>query len=178
LSLVDAHGVILERPIESNFHFPVVTGINADMPRDDREARMQLFYGFSQQVDSAHPGAMDRVSEVDISDVHDLRATITGLQEADVSVVSSTDADAASQSLVRSDAPILVHFGDADFGAKYQALIENIGQWRVTVGRVESVDLRFLKEAVVNPDTQIAEVKRAPMQVSEKKRATGGSKHP
>ena len=85
LSLVDAHGVILERPIEGDFHFPVVTGISPDMPRDDREARMQLFYGFSQQVDSAHPGAMDRVSEADVSDVHDLRATITGLQEADVS---------------------------------------------------------------------------------------------
>ncbi len=130
LSLVDAHGVILERPTEGDFHFPVVTGINAEMPRDDREARMQLFSGFSQQVDSAHPGAMDRVSEADVSDVHDLRATITGLQQADVSFASSTDADAASQSQVRSDAPILVHFGDADFGAKYQSLIENIGQWR------------------------------------------------
>jgi cell division protein FtsQ len=174
LSLVDAHGVILERPIEGDFHFPVVTGINAEMPRDDREARMQLFSGFSQQADSAHPGAMDRVSEVDVSDVHDLRATITGLQEADVSGAASTDA--AFQSEARTDAPILVHFGDADFGAKYESLIENIGQWRMTVGRVESVDLRFLKEAVVNPDTQIAAVRHAPMQVAEKNRAATRSR--
>jgi cell division protein FtsQ len=178
LSLVDAHGVILERPIEGDFHFPVVTGIAADMPRDDREARMQLFSGFSQQVDSAHPGAMDRVSEADVSDVNDLRATITGLQEADDSGAPSTDADAASQSEVRTDAPILVHFGDADFGAKYQSLIENIGQWRATVGRVESVDLRFLKEAVVNPDTQIAPVKHAPLQVSVAKHGTKRSRRP
>jgi len=176
LSLVDAHGMILERPIESAFHFPVVTGINPEMPRDDREARMQLFSGFSQQADSAHPGAMDRVSEVDVSDVHDLRATITGLQEADVLSASSTDA--ASQSEARTDAPILVHFGDADFGAKYESLIENIGQWRVTVGRVESVDLRFLKEAVVNPDTQIVAVKHAPMQVSVAKHETKRSRRP
>ena len=178
LSLADAHGVILERPIEGAFHFPVVTGISTDMPRDDREARMQLFYGFSQQVDSAHPGAMDRVSEADVSDVHDLRATITGLQEADVSGAPSVDANAGSQSEVRTDAPILVHFGDADFGAKYQSLIENIGQWRVTVGRVESVDLRFLKEAVVNPDTQIAAVRHAPMQVAVKNRAATRSRRP
>ena len=48
---------------------------------------------------------------------------------------------------------ILVHFGDSDFGAKYQSLVDNIAQWRATAGRVESVDLRFGREAVVNPDT-------------------------
>jgi cell division protein FtsQ len=178
LSLVDAHGVILERPIESDFHFPVVTGIAADMPRDDREARMQLFSLFSQQVDSAHPGAMDRVSEVDLSDVSDLRASVTGLQEADISAASSADSDADSQNQVRSDAPVMVHFGDADFGAKYQSLIENIGQWRATVGRVESVDLRFLKEAVVNPDTQFAPLKHAPLQVSVTKHGTKRLRRP
>ena len=50
------------------------------------------------------------------------------------------------------DAPILVHFGDSDFESKYQTLLDNIGQWRATAGRVESVDLRFNGEAVVNPD--------------------------
>ena len=173
LSLVDAHGVILERPIEGAFNFPVVTGITADMPRDDREARMELFSSFSQQVDSAHPGAMDRVSVADVADVHDLRATITGLQEVSAAATSA-DPDAGSGSQVRTDAPVLVHFGDADFGAKYQSLVENIGQWRATVGRVESVDLRFLKEAVVNPDTQIAPLKHAPLPVSAAKH---GAKH-
>ena len=52
----------------------------------------------------------------------------------------------------RCDAPMIVHFGDSDFAAKYQTLIEDIGQWRATAGRVESVDLRFSREAVVNPD--------------------------
>ena len=178
LSLVDAHGVILERPIEGDFHFPVVTGIAADTPRDDREARMQLFSLFAQQVDSAHPGAMDRVSEVDVSDVNDLRATVTGVQESDISAVSSADSDAGFEAQVRTDAPIVVHFGDADFGAKYQSLVENIGQWRATVGRVESVDLRFLKEAVVNPDTQIAPAKHAPMQVAVKSRTATRSRRP
>jgi cell division protein FtsQ len=153
LALVDAHGVILDRPVEGTFHFPVVTGISTDMPPDDREIRMQLFSAFSQQVDSARPGAMDLVSEVDLSDANDLRATITGLQNATVSGASSSESDASSGNTAQADSPILVHFGDADFGAKYQSLVDNIAQWRATVGRVESVDLRFVKEAVVNPDT-------------------------
>ena len=151
LSLVDAHGVILDRPLDGDFHFPVVTGINAEMPQDDREKRMQLFAGFSQQVESASGDAMDQVSEVDLSDGHDLRATITGLQGASASGVSFSGGSSVDSA--EADSPILVHFGDDDFGAKYQSLIENIGQWRATVGRVESVDLRFVKEAVVNPDT-------------------------
>jgi cell division protein FtsQ len=51
------------------------------------------------------------------------------------------------------DSPVLVHFGDNDFEAKYRTLLDGIGQWRAKTGRVESVDLRFNGEAVVNPET-------------------------
>ena len=53
LALVDVHGVILDRPLKANFHFPVITGIGADMPSEDRELRMQMFAGFTQQVEAA-----------------------------------------------------------------------------------------------------------------------------
>ena len=66
----------------------------------------------------------------------------------------------------------LVHFGDSDFEAKYQTLIENIGQWRAKAGRVESVDLRFSREAVVNPD-MIAAGRRAPAEASCAAQARG-----
>ena len=79
MALVDIHGVILDRPLEGNFHFPVVTGIGANTPAEDREKRMQLFAGFTQQVASARAGALEQVSEVDLSDEHDLRATLSGL---------------------------------------------------------------------------------------------------
>jgi cell division protein FtsQ len=148
MALVDVHGVILERPIKGYFHFPVVTGISPDVPQDDREERMQLFSGFLQQIEAAHPGAGEQVSEVDLSNAHDLRATLTGLQ-----TVSAATSDASGTGQV--DAPIVVHFGDSDFASKYQTLIEDIGQWRATTGRVESIDLRFGGEAVVNPDTTI-----------------------
>lgn len=150
MALVDVHGVILERPLEGDFHFPVVAGIAADMAQEDREARMQLFSGFIQQIEAAHPGAAEQVSEVDLSDAQDVRATLTGLQPASTNRGAAPD-DTGEWG--QADAPVVVHFGDGDFASKYQTLIEDIGQWRATTGRVESIDLRFGGEAVVNPDT-------------------------
>jgi cell division protein FtsQ len=140
MALVDVHGVVLDRPLEGNFHFPVVTGISPDMTLEDRAKRMQLYSGFAQQIDTVRAGALDQVSEVDLSDGNDVRATLTGL-----------GADDLSGNAV--DAPVLVHFGDSDFASKYETLVDDIGQWRAKAGPVESVDLRFNREAVVNQDT-------------------------
>ena len=41
LSLMDADGVILERPAEGEFRFPVVSGITESLPRDVRELRVR-----------------------------------------------------------------------------------------------------------------------------------------
>jgi cell division protein FtsQ len=163
MALVDAHGVILERPLEGNFEFPVVTGIRADMAADDREKRMQLFSGFLQQVETARAGSVKQVSEVDLSDANDLRAMITGLQPG-----SSAGAADAAGSWSQADAPLLVHFGDGDFQTKFTNLLENIGKWRATAGRLESLDLRFNGEAVANPDTSVASKQPAPKQVVSK----------
>ncbi len=171
MSLVDVHGVILDRPVQGKFHFPVVTGMNAEMPADEREKRMQLFAGFMQQLGSARAGAADQVSEVDLSDAHDLRASLTGFQNGTASAANSvgstspesssgsasgSSSEPSSESWGDADAPILVHFGDSDFEAKYQTLIDKMAQWRATAGRVESVDLRFNGEAVVNSDTPVS----------------------
>lgn len=159
MSLVDAQGVILARPLQGNFHFPVVTGISAEMPIDDRERRMQLFADFSRQVEAAQPGAMDHINEVDLSDLTDLRATIAGLP-------GSPAANAA-------DAPVLVHFGEGGIEEKYRSLVENFAQWRATVGRVESIDLRFNREAVVNPDSSAP-----PQQSAQQRTAASASGSP
>jgi cell division protein FtsQ len=157
LALVDVHGVILDRPLKGNFHFPVITGMGADMPIEDREQRMQMFAGFSQQVEAARGGAMDQVSEVDLTEAKDLRATISGLQVANTSGGAS-----ANDGWGNTDAPIVVHFGDSDFQGKYLTVLNDIGQWRAAAGRVESVDLRFNGEAVVNPDRTILALKKDP----------------
>ena len=137
MALVDVHGVILDRPLEGDFNFPVITGVTSEMPADERAIRLQLYSGFAQQIETARAGALDHVSEVDLSDQHDLRATVTGLGAADG----------------QGDSPVLVHFGDSDFAVKYQTLVDDLPQWRAKAGPVESVDLRFSNEAVVNQDT-------------------------
>src|SRR5437899_12640518 len=42
LALIDAHGVILDRPRDADFQFPIVSGVSEDVQRDQREKRMQL----------------------------------------------------------------------------------------------------------------------------------------
>jgi len=155
LALVDAHGVILDRPVSGDFHFPVVNGLNSEMAAGDREQRMQLYSGFTQQIQSAHAGALESVSEIDLSDPHDVQARLTGLS----GTFDGASPDGAS---IHLDAPVLVHFGDGDFAAKYQTLIENVAQWRATTGHIRSIDLRFGGEAVVNSDTPAAPAVRPP----------------
>jgi cell division protein FtsQ len=135
LSLVDSHGMILERPAEAEFHFPVVSGIDESMALEQREQRMNSYVQFMKEIELAEPGADDHVSEVDLSDAADLHATLTGLGSA------------------LANAPaILVHFGDSDFGNRYRLFAENIDQWRAGAGGVDSVDLRFARQVVVNPE--------------------------
>jgi cell division protein FtsQ len=182
MSLLDVHGVILDRPLQGKFHFPVVTGIGFGMPADEREKRMQLFAGFMQQLDLARAGAVEEVSEVDLSDAHDLRASLTGLQTGGA-LAASAGSGSSSESWGDADAPILVHFGDSDFEAKYQTLLDKMGQWRATAGRVESVDLRFNGQAVVNSDTPaVAQIVQRPVAAQKRpavaaKHAAAGAKH-
>jgi cell division protein FtsQ len=137
LSLVDAQGVILDRPVDGEFRFPVVGGIGESMPRDERARRVSLYAQFMKDVEAVQPGAEDHVSEADLSDAADLRVTLTGLGTASGNA-----------------RPILVHFGDSDFGNRYHLLAENIDQWRASAGSVDSVDLRFARQVVVNPESK------------------------
>ena len=93
---------------------------------------------FLRDLDLARPGASDRVSEVDLADLEDIRATLFGLPELD------------------QQAPVVVRFGDKDFVNKYRLLVDNIAQWRARTGGLESVDLRFAGQVVVNPEQESA----------------------
>jgi cell division protein FtsQ len=137
LSLVDAQGVLLDRPVDGEFRFPVVGGIGESMPREERAKRMGLYAQFMKEIEAVQPGAEDHVSEADLSDASDLRVTLTGLGTA-----------------AGNARPILVHFGDSDFGNRYHLLAGNIDQWRASAGSVDSVDLRFARQVVVNPESK------------------------
>jgi cell division protein FtsQ len=135
LGLIDAHGVILDRPRGEELHFPIVTGVSEDLPRDQREKRMQTCEEFMKDVDLVRGGSSDRVSELDLSNPKDLRVVMTGL-------ASAGDSQA-----------VTIHFGSSEFTGKYKMLIDNFSQWQANAGRVQSIDLQYSRQVVVNPDT-------------------------
>jgi cell division protein FtsQ len=141
LQLVDVSGVVLERPLEAGFHFPVVSGFDETTPIVERKERMALFVNFMKEIELAHAGAGEQISEVDFSDAQDVRAMLAGLPG------------------LEGQYPIWVHFGNSDFVNKYRLLVENIMQWRASAGRVESVDLRFSRQVVVNPEREPEQAK-------------------
>jgi len=128
LSLVDADGVLLEKPAEGSFDFPVLSGINSSMSLADRKARLALFQQFAQEL-KAHPnGAGWLISEVDLSDGGDLKAL-----------------------LVQGRQTILVHFGDQDFGERFETFLALLPQAEKAASDIDSVDLRYRGQVVVNP---------------------------
>jgi cell division protein FtsQ len=83
----------------------------------------------------ARVASIDNISEIDLGNPRDLRAVLTGLDSGD-----------AAQA-------VTVHFGQSDFTGKFRMLVENFAQWQANAGRVQSIDLRFSRQVVVNPDT-------------------------
>jgi cell division protein FtsQ len=134
LALIDSHGVILDRPRGEDLHFPIVSGVSDELPRDQREKRMQIYSEFIRDVDLVRGGSSENVSEADLSDSKDLRIVMTGL-------AGPRDAQA-----------VTIHFGPGEFTAKYKMLVDNFSQWQAAEGCVQSIDLRF-KYPVLNPDT-------------------------
>ena len=135
LTLIDAHGVMLDRPEGEDYHFPIVTGMSENLAREERGKRMQVYQEFMNDVDLVKPGSAERMSEIDLGNPRDLRAVITGL---------GNDASAPA---------VTVHFGQGDFTGKYRTLVENFTQWQASAGPVHAIDLRYSKQVVVNPDT-------------------------
>ena len=142
LALIDAHGVLLERPEGEDFHYPIVTGMSENLAREEREKRMQVYQEFMKNIDLVRPGSSERVSEADLGNPRDLCAVLTGF---------GSDGSAPA---------ITVHFGQGDFTGKYRTLVENFTQWQANAGPVHAIDLRYSRQVVVNPDTS-APVARA-----------------
>ena len=135
MALVDAHGAILERPIQGDFRLPVASGMDEGMPREERERRLRLFQQFLAEIEGVRAGAGDLLSEVDLSSAEDLRAMMLPPDSGGAAVQSGA---------------VLVHFGASDFGPRFRLLLDNFAQWQSQAGRVASIDLRFKKQVVVN----------------------------
>jgi cell division protein FtsQ len=135
LALIDAHGVILDRPRGEDFQFPIVTGLSDNMAREERGRRMQTYQEFVKDIDLVRAGSSDRVSEIDLSNARDLRAVMTG-------VASPNDSQAVS-----------IQFGLNDFAGKYRLIVDNFAQWQASNGRMRSIDLQYSRQVILNTDT-------------------------
>jgi len=135
LALIDSHGVILERPPGEDLHFPIVTGLSENMPREERGRRMQIYEQFLKDVDMVRAGSSERVSEIDLANPKDLRGVMTG-------IASAVDPQA-----------VTIQFGQGDFASKYRMVIDNFAQWQASNGRVRSIDLQYSRQVILNPDS-------------------------
>jgi len=135
LALIDAHGVILDRPRGENFQFPIVTGLSDNMSREERGRRMQTYQDFVKDIDLVRAASSDRVSEIDLSNPKDLRAVMTGIS-------SSNESQA-----------VAIQFGQSDFAGKFRLVVDNFAQWQATNGRVRSIDLQYSRQVILNTDT-------------------------
>jgi cell division protein FtsQ len=135
LALIDAHGVILDRPRGEDFQFPIVTGLSDNMPREERGRRMQIYQEFLKGIDLVRAGSCDRVSEIDLANPKDLRAVMTG-------IAAPNDSQAVS-----------IQFGLNDFAGKYRLIVDNFAQWQASNGRVRSIDLQYSRQVILNTDS-------------------------
>ncbi|HEY0758785.1 MAG TPA: FtsQ-type POTRA domain-containing protein [Acidisarcina sp.] len=138
IGLVDASGVILPMPHDAmearHYSFPVVTGIDAADPLSTRTARMHIYQKFIADLDASGEGLSAQISEVDLSDPEDVRA-----------VVPSAAAAADQHDL-------LLHFGDADFLARFHNYQAHLAEWRQQYPHLASIDLRYDRQVVLEMD--------------------------
>jgi cell division protein FtsQ len=151
INLVDAAGVVLGPSAnrQARFSFPVIHGMAETEPLSSRAALMKIYKGLTRELDEG--GYTRQVSEVDLSDPEDIKATVN---------------DAGGT--------VMIHLGASDFLDRYKLYAAHIGEWRQQFHKVESVDLRFEGQIVVNPDIDGASPAAVPPEVkpSAKSQAT------
>jgi len=151
VELADADGVILtltpQQMAARHDSFIVVSGINPADPLSVRRARMQIYQKFIADLDSTGEHLSAHLSEVDLSDAEDVRATVP---------------------LNGSD--LLLHFGDQDFLVRWQNYQAHIAQWEQQYPHLASIDLRYDHEVVLkmagDPGTPSADSTARPVAAS------------
>lgn len=129
ISLVDKEGILLEKPENASFDFPVITGLDAAQNLDERRARLALYQDFRGQLDPEAGRSGWVVSEVDLADPDDLKAL-----------------------LVQDRETILVHFGHQEFLERFHSFLGLLPELRKSNQKLDSVDLRYHNQIVVNPE--------------------------
>ena len=154
--LIDDAGSLMELPVagKKKFSFPVVLGMNLGEPQSTRAARMKTYSRLISELDSDGAHYSQELSEVDVSDADDVK-------------VLATD----------PGGEVLVHLGASNFLDRFRIYKGHVQEWRQQFARLDSVDLRYDHQIVVNPDLQ-GVTRQSPLPRAEAKSALAAGVRP
>src|SRR6202050_888738 len=131
ISLIDAGGTLMELPPKRKYSFPVILGMNPGEPLSTRAPRMKVHMDLVRDLDSGGARYSQDLSEVDLSDLEDVKVRVN---------------DPAGD--------VLVHLGSSDYLRRYKIYVTHAQGWRQQFQKLESVDLRYDNQIIVNPEMQ------------------------
>jgi cell division protein FtsQ len=134
ISLIDANGVVMDLPsgTREKFSFPVLVGAGESEPLSTRAARMRIYTDLIRQLDSGGGNYSQDLSEVDLSDPEDAKVLVNDPSGA-----------------------VLVHLGTSKFLERYRTYVTHVGEWRQQFQKLDSVDLRYDRQIIVNPENRV-----------------------
>lgn len=136
ISLIDAGGTLMDLPKTTSPHnhkysFPVILGMNPGEPLSTRAPRMKSYDELVRDLDSTGAHYSQDLSEVDVSDLDDLKVRVN---------------DPAGD--------VLVELGSSDYLKRYKTYVSHVQEWRQQFQKLESVNLRYDNQVIVNPDME------------------------
>jgi cell division protein FtsQ len=131
MSLIDAGGTLMELTPKHKYSFPVILGMNPGEPLSTRAPRMKTYGEMVRELDSGGARYSQELSEVDLSDLEDVKVRVN---------------DPAGD--------VLVHLGSSDYLRRYKIYVAHAQGWRQQFQKLESVDLRYDNQIIVNPDME------------------------
>jgi cell division protein FtsQ len=150
ISLIDANGVVMGLPAnrQTKFSFPVIRGITDTEPLSSRAAAMKIYNRLVSELNPAEgedassksPNYVKQLSEVDLSDPENVKVTAND-----------------------PGGTMVVHLGAQDFLPRYKLYVSHIAEWRQQFQNIQSVDLRYEGQVVVNPDKTAVAEKPSPL---------------
>src|SRR6266705_4793681 len=131
ISLIDAGGTLMELPQKHKYSFPVILGMNPGEPLSTRAPRMKAYNELVQELDSGGARYSQDLSEVDLSDLENLRVRVNN-----------------------PAGDVLVELGSSDYLKRYKTYVGHVREWRQQFQKLESVNLRYDNQVIVNPDME------------------------
>jgi cell division protein FtsQ len=105
--------------------------MNPGEPLSTRAPRMKAYNQLVRDLDSSGARYSQDLSEIDLSDLEDVKVRVN---------------DPAGD--------VLVHLGSSNYLTRYKIYVTHVQSWRQQFLKLESVDLRYDNQIIVNPDME------------------------